>query len=78
MHIFLHMTLREARLERKLRQEDVAERAGFDQGTVSALESGRIPNPTLATLTGLSKALDLSIDEVVALIKATAREALSA
>lgn len=72
------MTLREARQERKLRQEDVAEKGGIDQGTVSALEAGRITNPTLATLTGLSVALELSIDDVAALIQATAREALSA
>lgn len=53
------MTLREARLLRKMRQEDLAKKARLDQSTLSDYETGRIGHPRPRTLRRLARALDL-------------------
>ena len=37
---------------------DVAERSGIDRATLSKLETGKVPNPTVNTLRGLARALN--------------------
>jgi transcriptional regulator with XRE-family HTH domain len=47
------------RMERRLTQEQVAEKSGFSQQYISGLEAGR-RNPTVVTLFELSQALGVS------------------
>jgi transcriptional regulator with XRE-family HTH domain len=56
--------VRALRLDRRLSQEDLAERAGLHWTYVSGIERGR-RNPGLNTLGVLAKALDLSISELL-------------
>jgi len=58
------MRLKEIRTGKRLTQEQVAERAGIDQSTVSELERGVNPNPTLQTILALARALDVDPAEL--------------
>ena len=60
-HFRLGRQLAQARLEKKLSQTQVAERAQVDQGDVSKIERG-MANPTLATLSAVASAVGLEID----------------
>lgn len=40
-------------------QKTLAQRSGVDQSTISRIESGKLTNPTLATVTKLERALRL-------------------
>lgn len=53
--------LRQRRLELKLSQEEVSERAGINQSTISQLERGE-QIPTVRSLVLLAKVLGTSID----------------
>lgn len=53
------MTLKEARLDKKLTQEELAEKAGVDQTTISDMERGRNRNPAWVTVARIAKALDV-------------------
>ncbi len=61
-------TLRQERERQGLSLSDVAARSGIDRATLSKLENGRQPNPTLATLrryaAAIGKRLEISIQEV--------------
>jgi transcriptional regulator with XRE-family HTH domain len=48
--VALCLKLRSTRHRKQLTLGDVAERTGMDAGTISRLENGRLPNPTLSTL----------------------------
>lgn len=50
----------EARREKKLRQYEVAEKIGVNQGYMSALEGGKGENPTVGVVYALAEALDVS------------------
>ena len=54
------MTLREARHNAQLTQDQLAHRSGVDQSTISDLETGRITDPRLSTLTRLAEALGIA------------------
>jgi transcriptional regulator with XRE-family HTH domain len=58
------MTLKEARQRRKLTQEELAEKAGVEQATISAIETGRVQSPSWDTVSRLSKALRVKPDDV--------------
>jgi DNA-binding Xre family transcriptional regulator len=49
--------LKAERLKQKLTLEQVSESSGIDQATLSKLENGRQPNPTLNTLARVAYAL---------------------
>ena len=51
------MQLREIRKYRNLTQEQLAEKSGVKQETISALELGKIKNPSYRIVVGLAKAL---------------------
>ena len=51
--------VRDVRLARSLRQEDVAERAGLDRHMVSRLERGLVDGMTVGSLRAISRALDM-------------------
>ena len=49
--------LRSERERQGLSLADMAERTGIDRATISKLETGKIPNPTIGTLRTYAKAL---------------------
>ena len=49
--------LRSERERQGLSLTDMAERTGIDRATISKLETGKIPNPTIGTLRTYAKAL---------------------
>ncbi|HJZ93837.1 MAG TPA: helix-turn-helix transcriptional regulator [Gemmataceae bacterium] len=53
--------LRRTRRERKLTLEQVAEKAGMDKATLSRLETGKQPNPTVDSLFRVASALGKTI-----------------
>ncbi len=53
------------RLERELTQEHAAERAKLDEKHWQDIEAGRT-NPTVATLVGIARALDVEFVELFA------------
>jgi len=60
--------LRAERERQGLSLSDVSERSGIDRATLSKLETGKVPNPTVSTLRALARALNkrlswLLIDE---------------
>lgn len=68
MPIFVGMkslTLREARTKAGLTQDELAERSGVDQTTISSLECGRRANPSLNTVMRLAKALGVAMTRLV-------------
>jgi transcriptional regulator with XRE-family HTH domain len=58
-------TLREARLERGLTQEQLAAKTGIRQSAISRLELGRIADPGFSIVLRLAQALDLRCEELV-------------
>jgi DNA-binding Xre family transcriptional regulator len=57
----LASTLTALRAERErqgLSLSDVSERSGIDRATISKLETGEVPNPTVSTLRALARALN--------------------
>jgi DNA-binding Xre family transcriptional regulator len=49
--------LRRERERQGLSLTDLSERTGIDRATISKLETGKVPNPTLETLTRYARAL---------------------
>jgi len=49
--------LREEREHQGLSLTDLAERSGIDRATISKLETGKIPNPTVGTIRAVAAAL---------------------
>jgi transcriptional regulator with XRE-family HTH domain len=66
------MTLRQARLKRKLTQEQLAAIAGVDQATISNLESGNIAAPSWPTVSRISQALKVKPEDLFPVQQETA------
>jgi DNA-binding XRE family transcriptional regulator len=49
--------LKELRMQKNLSLADVADRTGIDKAAISRIENGLNPNPTVATLEALSRAI---------------------
>ena len=61
----LNQTIRRLREERKLSGVELCRRAGdLDPRTLTALEKGRIKNPSIKTLESVSKGLGLSVSDL--------------
>lgn len=58
------LKLKKIRNSKDLSQEKLAEITGLHRTYISSLERGN-RNPTLLTLQSLSKALDMSVDELI-------------
>ncbi len=58
-------TLRAIRIRKRLRQADVAARAGVSRWIVMRIEAGRLGTMSLATLRGVAAALDARVDPLV-------------
>jgi len=56
--------IKEAREEKKMTQEELAEKSGVSRGTISALESGVERTTTTKTLLKIASALDLTVDQL--------------
>ena len=56
--------LKHIRKERKLTQEQLAERAGLTREYIARLEAGRY-DPTLSTIEKLAKALRVKVNDLV-------------
>ena len=56
--------IRKFRLKKKLTQLDLAAACGFEESSVGRLENGNT-NPTIKTLLKISKALEITITELV-------------
>lgn len=50
--------LRAERVRQGLSLADMSERTGIDRGSLSKLETGKVPNPTVGTLGALARALN--------------------
>jgi len=66
--------LRRHRLAASLTQEALAERAAVSSTAIAALERGRRRAPRLSTLRQIARALDLSADDLAALVAAASAE----
>ncbi|HWI04214.1 MAG TPA: helix-turn-helix transcriptional regulator [Acidimicrobiales bacterium] len=60
------MTLRARREAARRTAAELSESAQVPLDTVRALESGRVVTPSFLTVAALGRALDLSLDELVA------------
>jgi len=57
--------IRELRNKKGLSQEKLARLANVSFVTVVKIESGESKHPTIQTMAGIAKALDISLDELV-------------
>jgi transcriptional regulator with XRE-family HTH domain len=57
--------IRALRNKKKLSQEKLARLADVSFVTIVKIESGESKNPTIKTMSGIAKALDTSLDELV-------------
>jgi transcriptional regulator with XRE-family HTH domain len=53
------------RKKRELTQEGLARKADIPYATLAKIESGAINNPTLDTITKISKGLEVTIDNLI-------------
>lgn len=60
----LGRNLKRIRTQKGISQGDIVRSLGMDRAFVSNIENGKT-NPTLATITKLAKALDISADELL-------------
>jgi len=62
--VFIGERLKQLRIERALRQEDLAERAGVGKNTINRIEKNHT-EPHMTTLRKLAEALDVDPAELV-------------
>ena len=61
----IQKTLRKLREEKGLSQEKLARLSDVANNTIIKIEGGKNQNPTLDTLKKISKALDVSVDDLI-------------
>lgn len=61
----LSENLKRLRLEKEYSRRKLAEISGLTQKNIQDIEDGRNTNPTLKTLLGLSKGLNVSISKLI-------------
>ena len=61
-------TLKQLRRDKRLTQEELAQRAGLDYKYLQKLEGKAPSSPTLSTLKKLAKGLDISLTELISLL----------
>lgn len=57
--------IRKARKKAGLSQDKLARKAGVAYNTIVKIESEENKNPTIETLRGIAKALDVSVDDLI-------------
>lgn len=58
--------IRELRKKKGLSQEKLARLAGVSYNTIVKIESGESKNPTIQTMAGIAKTLNISLDVLAA------------
>lgn len=53
------IALKKARTDKHLTQEQLEQKSGVNQATISALENGKVTQPTFQTVCALAEALDI-------------------
>jgi transcriptional regulator with XRE-family HTH domain len=66
-------TLKALREAAGLSQQELAQRSQINQTTISALERGKIADPRISTLTGLSRAFKMPASRVLNAINESVR-----
>ncbi|HEX9679749.1 MAG TPA: helix-turn-helix transcriptional regulator, partial [Candidatus Saccharimonadales bacterium] len=61
----LGLAIKSAREAAKLTQDDLSDRAGLAYSTLAKIEQGAIKNPSFSTILALSRALNLSIEQLL-------------
>jgi len=61
----LAKNIKRLRGERRLTQEQLAQKAGITYSTLIKIESGANGNPTLETLSKIADVFEISLDELV-------------
>ncbi|MCX6812780.1 MAG: helix-turn-helix transcriptional regulator [Candidatus Berkelbacteria bacterium] len=61
----IQTTLRKLREEKGLSQEKLARLSDVANNTIIKIEAGKNQNPTLDTLKKISKALEVSVDDLI-------------
>ena len=56
--------IKEMREEKKMTQEELAEKSGVSRGTISALENGTMRTTMTKTLIALARALQTTVDQI--------------
>jgi transcriptional regulator with XRE-family HTH domain len=57
--------IRDLRNKKKLSQEKLARLADVSYNTIVKIESGESKHPTIQTMAGIAKALNISLDELI-------------
>ena len=57
--------IRKCRLEKELSQEKLARLADLAFPTISKIESGETPNPTIDTVKKIAAVLEISVDDLI-------------
>lgn len=57
--------IRELRKKKRLSQEKLARLADVSYNTIVKIESGESTHPTIQTMAGISRALNISLDELI-------------
>jgi len=57
--------IRELRNKKKISQEKLARLANVSYNTIVKIESGESKNPTIQTMKGIAKSLDITLDELI-------------
>lgn len=57
--------VRELRVKKGFSQERLARLAGVSYNTIVKIESGESKHPTIQTMAGISKALEISLDDLI-------------
>ena len=60
----LENKLKEIREEKRITQEELAEKSGVSRTTISGLENKTIRNNTSKTLMAIAKALNVGVEEI--------------
>jgi len=57
--------IREIRIKKGLSQENLARLANISYNTIVKIESGQSTHPTIQTMAGIARALEISLDELI-------------
>lgn len=61
----LARNMRRLRMERGMKQKDVALASGVTQSQISMIEGGRIPGPRAPTLKKIADAIGVTVDQLI-------------
>lgn len=71
------MTFRQCREAKQFTQEQLSAKADVPQATISVIERGEVANPRFDTVAKLAGALDLSVEQMAAVITESVASAVA-